>query len=63
MKDKTFKTEVLISKKAKDNKTYYNLHIIIDDMKVAVSPKFLNPKQQCLLKHKLARMVGDENVK
>lgn len=44
----------------KDKKTYYNISIHVDGMVVKVAPKFLNFKQSLLLRHKLARLMGDE---
>ena len=48
-------------KVVKNKKVYYNINLEVEGMKFQVEPKFLNAKQKALLKHKLARLMGDEN--
>lgn len=48
-----------VTKVTKDGKTYYNISIYLDGMKVQVETKFLNNKQKALLRYKLAKLMGD----
>lgn len=54
-----------ISKKVKDNRTYYNLSITIGDMTFDVRPVFLTFTQRQRLNHAIKRLTGEEqkNVK
>lgn len=54
-----------IKKKAKDNRTYYNISITIDDMTFDVRPVFLTFTQRQRLNHAIKRLSGEEqrNVK
>lgn len=63
-KTKTIEIPATIKKVAKDGYIYYNVTINIEGMDLCIAPKFLNFKQRILLRHKLARLMGDEkNVK
>lgn len=54
-----------ISKKVKDNRTFYNLSITIEDMTFDVRPVFLTFTQRQRLNHAIKRLTGEEqkNVK
>ena len=63
--DKTIKVPVnkvnmVLKSKHKDDNVYYNIIVTIEGMTICLEPKFLNFKQSLLLKHKLARLMGDE---
>lgn len=61
MENKKDMFDGFIVKTIKNNKTYYNIKVNICGMTFQVDPKFLNSKQKALLRHKIARLVGDEN--
>lgn len=60
---KQLDTTLTIKRANVEGKTYYNLRINIDGMDVAIQTKFLNKKQSALLRHKLARLMGDEDAR